>query len=279
MTTSPAPAELVPRLAADDPERLVDLVCAATRLVLGARDLSPANRPLSTGLRDLVAALCGHPPEADEARVLADPRVTGPASRMLEALARAEGALERHHARRYLRARGRPDIGDFPYHDGYLELCRAEAALLAARGWPRRLTLVGSGPLPISAVLVAGLLGSRVTCIERDPAAAALGAGVIARLGLRSRIATHVGDGARHDYRGEEAVLLAALAEPRRPILTRLRECGVPLVAARSVEGLNALLYPVLSRGQIAACGFAVHATTGRRSGVVNTTLLLAPAG
>jgi hypothetical protein len=256
----------------------VGLISAAARLVLGACDLSPANRPLSNGLRGLVAALCEHPPGVDEALVLADPRVADPAPRMLETLARAEGALERHHARRYLRAPGLPDLGDFPYHAGYLELCRAEAALLAARGWPRRLTLVGSGPLPISAVLVAGMLGTRVTCLERDPAAAALGAGVIARLGLAGRIAIRVADGARHDYGGDEAVLLAALAEPRRAILTRLRECGVPTVAARSVEGLNALLYPVLSREQIAACGFAVHATTGRRSGVVNTTLLLAPA-
>jgi hypothetical protein len=277
VTTSAAPAEREAAGGGGEPERLVDLIAAAARL-LRARDLSPANRRLSAGLQDLVAAL-GGPPRSGEAGVLADPRVAAGAPDMLRALARAEAAMERHHARRLLRARGRPDPAEHPYHAGYLRLCRAEAALLAAIGWPRRLTIVGSGPFPTSAVLLAGMLGSRVTCIERDPGAAALGAGLIARLGLRGRVATRVADGAWWDYRGEDAVLVAALAEPRPAILARLRGCGVPAVAARSVEGLNALLYPALDQDLIAASGFAVRASTGRRAGVVNTTLLLAPTG
>ncbi len=127
-------------------------------------------------------------PEAarDAEAVLADPLVAPILPGLRRLCADGEFELERSWARRVI---GHPDpraeLARFPYHRNYRDLTRLEhhaVAGLTDRP-PRRVLFIGSGPLPLTSLLLAEHHGCRVDNLDVEPAATALGEELAAALG------------------------------------------------------------------------------------------------
>lgn len=212
--------------------------------------------PDTDALFGRLVALATDPDAARDAdAVLADPAVAALLGDLRRLCADGEFELERYWTRRIVgNADPRAELARFPYHGNYRDLTRLEHHTVAGvRAEPvRRVLFVGSGPLPLTSLLLAQEYGCRVDNVDIDADAAALGAELTAALGaegLTFRVGDVEQDPALDDY---DLVYLAALAglEPdaKLRLLAHLGRCLRPgtLVLARSAHSLRALLYPVL---------------------------------
>lgn len=217
--------------------------------------------------------------------VLADPEVRAVAPRLRALCARGEGELERAWARR-IGAAGAPreELARFPYVDNYRQLSRMEIGILASalRRPARSLAFVGAGPLPLSAMLLAGELDVPVDNVDRDPVAVTEGARVASALGYAD-FRFHQVDVLDADLSGHDVVVLAALvgesAADKRRIMGHLAGSMAPgaILLARSARGLRTLLYPELDL--TAFGGFELLTVVHPVNDVVNSAVLARALG
>ncbi len=156
-----------------------DAVAHAVRAVhddlAGCPDLRPGPRVDAAFGRLVRLVVAGG---ADDARVLAHPAVREVAASLRAMCLVGEHLLELAWAPRIAAGpRPRDELERFPYVDNYRQLSAMEADALARLDdgagvrTIRRAAFVGSGPLPVTAFLMAGAGGVRVDCLERDPTA------------------------------------------------------------------------------------------------------------
>lgn len=202
----------------------------AHRLEALSDDLRP--RPeVDAAFDDLVDLVLTTPDDA-AAAALADPAVRRLRPKIQDLSARGEHQLERAWA-------GADDLAGFPYLHHYRLLVEAE---LAAVGPVRRVLFVGSGPLPLSPMLLARH-GLDVDAVDRDPSAVAAAEKVVT--GPRFRIGDVIH---QHDLAGYDLVVVAALVDDKRRCLEHLAATLAPgaMVLARSAHGMRTLLYPAV---------------------------------
>jgi nicotianamine synthase len=245
-------------VAAKPGDRIVDLYGQLERLALGP-GLEPGG-PVDVVFGELVdRCLFGD----FDAVVLSDPRVTALAPRLRTLCAEGEHRLELCWARQVATA---PDtLGAFPYWENYRALTALElhtVAGLRTGPVPERVCVLGSGPLPLTALLTARQLGLPVDAVDLDPEATALAGDVLLRLPGGERVRPHLADA--RDFPGvaeADLVVLAALvgSDPARKhaviasVARRMRPGAVLLV--RSAHGLRTLLYPPVGPADLAAAG------------------------
>lgn len=249
-----------------------------------AADLRPCHE-VNALFTELVGLCCATPPPlADSALAQLDDEA--PATRRL--CAAGETALEEYWARRVLAADD-PDVelARFPYLDNYRELVRMElGAVIAAGGdLPRRVAVLGSGPLPLTGIVLARDYGASVLHVDRDLDSLQLGGKLTAALGVDATAAHADLDVAASDdvLRAEgiadcDVVVLAALvgqdAAGKRAVSARLARLLRPgtLVLARSAVRLRSLLYPCVRAEDLA--GLRVELEVHPHSDVVNSVLV-----
>ena len=185
--------------------------------------------------------------------VLADPVVRRLRPLLVELSARGEYALELAWAERV--AADADELARFPYLGNYRLLARVEHDVVVAHlpGPLQRVLFVGSGPLPLSSLLLADRLGVRVDNLDRDARAVDAACRVAVALGAVDRLTFAVGDLIAHDdLAAYDLVVLAALVgvdpDAKRACLAHLARTMAPgaLVLARSAHALRTLLYPAV---------------------------------
>lgn len=165
-----------------------------------------------------------------------------------------ESALERHWARRIAEAADPwSELDLFPYVGNYRDLTRLEVSSLASVGVvPRRVAMVGSGPLPLSGLFLAEEYDAEVLLVDRDRACLELGSKLLGALGCSAGFQEQWADLTADDIdlTRYDTVLLAALVGAddgeKRNCLMRTAAAmrpGAHLVV-RSAAGLRELLYP-----------------------------------
>jgi len=125
------------------------------------------------------------------------------------------------------------------------EILVSEEVTLAQLAPKDEVAMIGSGPLPITAILLSSRFGLRVTAIERDRHAAALSRRVIERFGLENKIRVNTEAGEKAVIGEACCVLVAILAQPKRAILENLlRVCHASTtVICRTSQGIRQALY------------------------------------
>jgi Nicotianamine synthase protein len=242
------------------------------------------------------------------AEVLAHPAVSSVVPRLRALCFEGEYELERAWAQRIATSSDPGgDLGRFPYVENYRRLSAMERAVLARpfdayrRRPPERVALVGSGPLPLTAFLLAGR-GVRVDNIDSDAAALALSRRVADALGIdgMSFLNVDVGTGAAGtadaagatdaagaagaagagvvDFAAYDLVVLAALVgltpDGKSRVITHLATAMAPgaLLLARSAHGLRTLLYPEIDMADLAP--FEVLDVVHPTHEVINSVIL-----
>lgn len=237
----------------------------------------PAVDALFGELVRLVAYRPGERPE----EVLADPVVRAIQPHLHRLCSDGEYELERDWSRR-IAASADPwaELARFPYHENYRQLTRLEYHALRGLGAGAdvRVAFLGSGPLPLTSIVLAHEFGLRVDNVDVDAEAHALGARVAAALGLGGLHAHH-GDALGFDtLGGYDVVVLAALvgldAGDKRHLIRHLRRGMAPgaLLLVRSAHRLRSLLYPAVDVDDLV--GFTPEVVIQPFNDVINSVIV-----
>jgi SAM-dependent methyltransferase len=195
-------------------------------------------------------------PDRQAQDILTHPEVHRRRAVVRDLAAHGETALEHAWADQIITASDpRAALAAFPYLDNYHRLTALEARLLAhSGGTPTSVAVLGSGPLPLSALGYADALGASVVGLDRDATAIALARQVADRLGSTA-VRFEQADAADVGLTGYDAVVLAALVgetpSAKAGILRKVAASMRPgaLLLARSARGLRTLLYPPVDLG------------------------------
>lgn len=137
-----------------------------------------------------------------------------------------------------------PSIDNYALAQRFRRLIAQEIELLEKPA-PKRLLFIGSGPVPVSAILYQEMLGSRVDCIDADMAAVEKSRELLERLSLSNHIHVHRTNGEAVDASCYDAVVIALLAKPKSDILSQLAVSIRPdcQIICRTSQGLRVLVY------------------------------------
>lgn len=173
------------------------------------------------------------------------------------------------------------ELEQYPYYHNYEQLTQLEYQSLRVLGERRitRVLFVGSGPLPLSAILLARTFGVRVTCLDKDEDAVRLSGKLIEKLGL-----SHVIEVAHKDILSTitlaeyDVVFLGALVgmteQEKLDVINHLYTHVRPgaLIVIRTAHQGRRLLYPFFDERKIS--NFALHAVIEPKNEVVNSIIL-----
>jgi nicotianamine synthase len=209
--------------------------------------------------RELVRLVQTTPP-SEATSLLDDPVLAAVRERLQALCAEGEARLETHWARRIVEtpsSAGWRELEAFPYFENYERLARLELAALdvaspALDGARRRRgVFIGSGPLPLTSILLAARHGLAIVNLDLNPDAAILGRRVAAHLGIESSLEFVASDVLSYPNIGHfDVVFVAALVGrhrvEKRTILQHIRRHAQPhaSVVVRSAHRLRTLLYP-----------------------------------
>ena len=173
--------------------------------------------------------------------------------------------------------RGEVSLSDHFLYDRFLDLVCRERELLSA-GPSDRVLVIGSGPLPISAILFHQQTGCRVDCLAQDPSTMPLSRKILEKYGNGGSVCVFDGTEAEYNLSNYSAVIVDALARPRKAILKTLRKRCRPgcEILCRASSGLRQLFYEELSDRDLR--GFHVKKQFMAEGSQILSTYLLEPA-
>jgi hypothetical protein len=218
-------------------------------------DLSP-NNPIVTHWAQRFVGFLGATHLEDWASHLPDAPELAKATAHLPLLcARAECQLEKWWCRRFLASHDISfnGLAEFWYFENYRSLIGAELALLGPTV-ASSATFLGSGALPLTAVLLASLLpGLRVQCVDNDPEACELSSALVRRLGMEDRTTIIEARAEEVQFQSGDVVICASLLQAPT-LYEALAKNGAKTVVIRDAEGLFRLCYKPASAPPIRYC-------------------------
>ncbi|KAL2941665.1 Nicotianamine synthase [Bienertia sinuspersici] len=208
-------------------------------------------------------------------------------SNLIRLCGEAEGLLEKHYST-ILGSYDNPlhNLDIFPYFSNYLKLSLLEYNILTQNTShvPKRIAFVGSGPLPLTSLVLAlnHLPDTRFDNYDIDSSANEMAARLVepdpdlsARMKFHTKDVMSVGKEELGEY---DVVFLAALVgmskEEKVKFIHHLAKNMAPgsTLMVRSAHGARAFLYPVVDPDDL--CGFEVLSTFHPTDEVVNSVIL-----
>jgi hypothetical protein len=260
-------------------------------------DLSPRNARVNAALYRFVRDTMKPRNPEEVAAILNTPAIRQMAPSLWRLLSRAECEMEFYCASAMTGGEAGAEerfssYGDFIYRSNYEALVAAELDVMK---WPIKpapitsdhesIAFVGSGPLPISAIMFHLRTGLPVTCIDSDEIACVLARQLVGYLAanepgcreLDNAIRFCHGRGQEHDYAAHPVVFIANLVQAKEPVVMRIMETSRVEATAiiRSAEGLSTLLYQPAD-GIAGEEGYDVYLTgkTSPSPDAINTSLI-----
>ncbi|ONK71927.1 uncharacterized protein A4U43_C04F13840 [Asparagus officinalis] len=203
----------------------------------------------------------------------------------------AEGLLESHHSR-IISSQDQPlnHLNLFPYFSNYEQLAKLEFSLLSRHVTisPSLVAFVGSGPLPLSTLVLATryLTDAVFHNYDLDPSATAKARKLVeSDPDLAERVVFRTSDvmEVKRALSGYDVVFLAALVgmdvEDKRRVIEHLALHMKPnaLLVVRSAHGARAFLYPVVETEDLN--GFDVLSVHHPEDEVVNSVIIAKKKG
>jgi len=136
---------------------------------------------------------------------------------------------------------------------------------------------VGSGPMPLSSILLHQLSEAKVTCLEMNDVAYDASSSLIQHLGLEDKVEVVLGNGAEFDYSSYRQIFVASLVRNKREVLQQIMNTSTnPLVAVRTAEGIRQIRYEAIDETQLDRQGWGIMGRTiPTQDLVINSTLFL----
>jgi len=154
-----------------------------------------------------------------------------------------ETDLEYDFTREFLKKES-PSIRGYALYKRFVVLVRNEARLANISGRDCVL-FIGSGPLPITAILLHELTGCRVDCYDSNKRAAEISIDVLKQLGRSRAIRVHNRSGESLGSNSYSAIVIALLAKPKDGILRAVwknSRKGARIIC-RTSDGIRQVFY------------------------------------
>lgn len=172
--------------------------------------------------------------------------------------AKAEYELEKYWALKIINSKNpRIEILKFPYYANYEKLTQMEwfSLLSCTKHKSHKAAFVGSGPLPLTAIILASKYKVKTTILDIDEDAVGISMKLIKKLNLEKKIIVKNADGAKFEkYSKFNLIFVAALAgvnaKTKENILKKIRndtKKGTHILA-RSSWGMREILYKPLDQ-------------------------------
>ncbi|MBW2109234.1 MAG: class I SAM-dependent methyltransferase [Deltaproteobacteria bacterium] len=163
----------------------------------------------------------------------------------------------------------------FPLYSRYVTLVRNQVKAMDVDPGVR-LAFIGSGPVPITLILMSHLYGLASVGLDSSSQAVEVSKNVVECLGLAKEIEIVHGNHCQLKQHHWDVVLVSALAEPKARIFQSLREIlrerGNGLVIFRTYTGMRAVLYEPVQASDIQ--GFRIVKVIYPTGRVNNTTIV-----
>ncbi|GAB4835677.1 nicotianamine [Ancistrocladus abbreviatus] len=213
-------------------------------------------------------------------------RVQEMRSKLIRLCGEAEGLLESHYST-ILGSFENPldHLNIFPYFNNYLKLSQLEFDILSRHSTdvPGRVAFVGSGPLPLTSIVLAlyHLTTTSFHNYDIDPSANSMASSLVSSdPDLSERMLFHTTDimNVTDELKDYDVVFLAALVgmdkEAKVQVIDHLAKYMAPgaVLMLRSAHGARAFLYPVVDRSDLN--GFEVLSVFHPTDEVINSVVI-----
>ncbi|WP_161601458.1 nicotianamine synthase family protein [Paenibacillus luteus] len=139
------------------------------------------------------------------------------------------------------------------------------------------IVFIGSGPMPLSPIILHLFGEVEVVCLEIDPDAYEASCSFLEKVGLRTKVNVILENGAAFDYSLYNQIFVASLVRNKRAVLEQIsRTSSDPLVAVRTAEGMRQIMYEAIDESQLNKQGWRIIGRTSPDGNlVINSTLFL----
>jgi hypothetical protein len=248
----------------------IDYLTSMHRTLASQQDLSPNNPEVNRCLSGLVSTL-RHWRATGFGQDLPDrPELAGIARELPRLCGKAECAMEKWWCRHILASDcpGVQALAAFWYIDEYRALHHSERELTGEKS-ARRFAFLGSGALPVTAILIAGSdREARVNCIDCDAEACELAEKLVKLVGVKDRVAITMAEATCYEARPGEVVICASLLDA--PCLfPALLSRGAERLIVRDAEGVYRFCYRPAA---LPETGFIERAKSAVSAARINTS-------
>ncbi len=248
--------------------------------LLSARDLIPSS-VINTSFEKLVGIVDTTPADSSK-EILSDGKIAAIQQSLRRLSSQGESELERFWAERILESdHTQTTLMRFPYFKNYERMTdfEVDGMMSCDLHENHKILFVGSGPLPLSSIMMAQKYGFSVDNLDVDKKACELASGIIERLNLSEKLKViHKDILDITDFSRYESVFIAALvgrdeAEKIRIIdhVAHYAEKGIHIVL-RSVSDLGTLLYPEITAEHLKSIDVVKRCE--RPKGVINNIIV-----
>lgn len=177
----------------------------------------------------------------------------------------------------------KPDLSRFVYYQNYVDLVKLELHALHGVGANlSNIVFIGSGPLPLSPILMYQNLPSAIMHnIDRDQESIVISSKLLNKLGIAQGFRQHIMDAMDYPHfdTADVVILGALVGQDATEKIQFLKSIGSKMksgsfLMARSAHSLRKLLYPSLEPYQVNTCGFETVLVLHPYNDVVNSVLI-----
>ncbi|MGO4348582.1 nicotianamine synthase family protein [Paenibacillus sp. MCAF9] len=248
-------------------------------------DLSPANQLVTNMIRRLSLQLRSHYLPEEVQAVLSNEYIRMNQRNLQDKLSEAEFLVELGDSLHISKSEDTvlDNIRRLPYWNIYMALVSEELSTLRritrADGQKEKsgIVFVGSGPMPLSPIILHLIGDVEVLCLEIDPVAYDASCFLLERMGLGNKVTVVLENGSDFDYSSYTRVFVASLVRDKIGVLNQIKRTSPDsLVAVRTAEGMKRIMYEAVDESQLKKQGWRIMARTWpEETLVINSTLFL----
>jgi hypothetical protein len=266
-------------------DSFIGFIRDVNELLQKEEDLSPANQQVT----NMIARLSQHlrayyTPEEIKAVLRHEYMVTNQLM-LQEKLSQAEFQVELADSQLICGAEDSvlDIVARLPYWNIYMALVSEELSALrqlnrqAGQMEKSPIVFIGSGPMPLSPIILHLFGEVEVICLEIDPAAYEASCSFLEKVGLKPKVRVILVNGASFDYSSYSRIFVASLVRNKRAVLEQISRTSTdPLVAVRTAEGMRQIMYEAIDELQLNKQGWRIIGRTSPDGNlVINSTLFL----
>lgn len=248
-------------------------------------DLSPANQLVTNMIRRLSLQLRSHYLPEEVQAVLSNEYIRMNQRNLQDKLSEAEFLVELGDSLHISKSEDTvlDNIRRLSYWNIYMALVSEELSTLRritrADGQKEKsgIVFVGSGPMPLSPIILHLIGDVEVLCLEIDPVAYDASCFLLERMGLGNKVTVVLENGSDFDYSSYSRVFVASLVRDKIGVLNQIKRTSPDsLVAVRTAEGMKRIMYEAVDESQLKKQGWRIMARTWpEETLVINSTLFL----
>jgi hypothetical protein len=225
--------------------RTAQLIKKTHSILQQEQDLSPHNQLINTTLSGLVSCLSDSFFSSHSHALAVDQSLENERQQLPKLCGAAECAMENYWAEKFLSYDVlSPDhLKEFWYYNNYEALWSLEKHLIGPMT-QSHIVFLGSGPLPLTAIIAALQDPSyQITCVDYDSNACVVSQKLIAKLGLSDQINVVESMATHYNFSVDDFVICASLIKDKTELYDTMWEKGVTDFVVRDAEGSYCFLY------------------------------------